>query len=335
MRGRLCYNKGRQPPMNSQPGSSSAGQAGTGGAWIQRAARRIPRLSYRGQAGLFLLPYLVGTLLLVVVPALMTLGVSFTDYHAIEPPTWAGLDSFRRLAQTPLVQVGLYNTLIFAAAAVPLRLAAALGLALLLGGRARGIGLARSAVFLPTIVPETAYALLWLWILNPVSGPLNLVLAGLGLPAPTWLAEAGTARAAIVLMSLLQIGEGFVVLMAARQIIPRELYEAAGVDGANRWQGFWRITLPLIAPWLALLTCRDLVVAVQNTFTPSFVLAYGGPYYATTFLPLLVYEISFDFTDLGLASAVLVVVYAWILLLIWGVRSLVEGLRGRALSHEE
>jgi len=321
--------------MKRQPGSRAAGQAETGGAWLRRAAFRAPRLSYRGQARVFLLPYMAGTLLLVVVPALMTLGISFTDYHAIEPPTWAGLDSFRRLGEAPLVQTGLYNTLIFAATAVPLRLLGALVLALLLGGRARTAVLARAAVFLPTIVPETAYALLWLWILNPVSGPLNLLLAGLGLPAPAWMAEAGTARTAIVLMSLLQIGEGFVVLMAARQIIPRALYEAAEVDGANRWQGFWRITLPLITPWLALLFCRDLVVAVQNTFTPSFVLAYGGPYYATTFLPLLVYEISFDFADLGLASAVLVVVYAWIVLLIWGVRNLVGGLRGRVPSHEE
>ena len=321
--------------MKRQPRSRAAGQAGTGGAWSRRAALRAPRLSYRDQVRLFLLPYLAGTLLLVVVPALMTLGISFTDYHGIQPPTWSGLDNFRRLAESPLVRVGLYNTVLFAGAAVPLRLLGALGLALLLGGRLRGGGLVRAAVFLPTIVPETAYALLWLWILNPISGPMTLLLAAVGLPAPAWMAEAGTARLAVVLMSLLQIGEGFVVLLVARQLVPRALYEAAEVDGANRWQGFWRITLPLIAPWLALLFCRDLVVAVQNTFTPSFVLAYGGPYYATTFLPLLVYEISFDFTDLGLASAVLVVVYAWIVLLIWGARNLVEGLRGRAVASDE
>ncbi len=299
------------------------------------AKRSRRSFSYRFQIGLFLAPYLLGTLVLVVLPALMTLAVSFTDYHAIQPPAWSGLDNFRRLSESPLVRVGLYNTVLFAGVAVPLRLLGALGLALLLGGRLRGGGLARAAVFLPTIVPETAYALLWLWILNPISGPMNLLLAAVGLPAPAWMAEAGTARLAVVLMSLLQIGEGFVVLLAARQLVPRALYEAAEVDGAGRWQGFWRITLPLIAPWLALLFCRDLVVAVQNTFTPSFVLAYGGPYYATTFLPLLVYEISFDFADLGLASAVLVVVYAWILLLIWGARNLVEGLRGRAVASDE
>ncbi len=286
---------------------------------------------YRRQNALFLAPYLLGTAVLVVVPALMTLAVAFTDYQGIGAPVWVGLANFRRLGATPLVRQGLYNTLVFAALAVPLRLLAALGLALALGGR-RSSGLARVAVFLPTVVPEAAYALVWLWILNPVSGPLNLALGALGLPAPAWLAQEGTARLAIILMALLQIGEGFVVLLVARQTVPAAVYEAARVDGANRWQGFRRITLPLIMPWMLLLLCRDLIVSVQNTFTPSFVLAYGGPNYATTFLPLLVFELSFDFLDWGLASAVLVVVYAWILLLIWGAANLIGGLRRRGSS---
>lgn len=299
-----------------------------------RAGERRAGLSYRGQSALFVAPYLVGTLVLVIVPALMTLAVSFTDYQGIQAPTWAGLENFKRLAATPLVRMGLYNTLLFAGAAVPLRLAGALLLALILGGRGRGGGLARAAAFLPTVLPETAYTLVWLWILNPVSGPLNLVLGAFGLPEPAWMSEAGPARLAIIVMALLQIGEGFVVLLAARQMVPAAVYEAAQVDGANRWQSFWRITLPLITPWILLLVCRDLVVSVQNTFTPSFIMAYGGPYYATTFLPLLIYELSFDFMDWGLASAVLVVVYTWILLLIWGARQLIEGLRRREVADE-
>lgn len=297
---------------------------------VKRRAAWV-RDSYRRQNALFLAPYLLGTLVLVVVPALMTLAVSFTDYQGIQAPTWVGLDNFRRLTETPLVRFSLYNTLIFVVAAVPLRLLGSLGLALLLDGR-RGGGLARAAAFLPTVLPETAYALVWLWILNPVSGPLNLMLGALGLPAPAWMAEAGTARLAIVLMALMQVGEGFVVLLVARQMVPVGVYEAAEVDGANRWQSFWHITLPLIMPWILLLLSRDLIVSVQNTFTPSFVLAYGGPYYSTTFLPLLIFELSFDFMDWGLASAVLVIVYAWILLLIWGARNLIEGLRRREVS---
>jgi multiple sugar transport system permease protein len=287
-------------------------------------------LSYRGQVALFLVPYLLGTLVLIVLPALATVAIAFTEYHAVDPPVWVGLDNFRRLSETPLVRLSLYNTLLFAGTAVPLRLLGALVVAFLLGSRRRGSGLYRAAAYLPTIMPEAAYAMVWLWILNPVHGPLNIILAALGLPAPAWLTEPGTARAAMILMALVQIGEGFVVVLVARQNIAPALYEAAEVDGVNRWQGFRWITLPLIVPWLLLLLGRDVVVAVQNTFTSSFILTYGGPYYSTTFLPLLIYELSFDFADWGLASAVLVVAYVWLLLLIWGARNLIEGLRGNA-----
>jgi multiple sugar transport system permease protein len=293
-------------------------------SWFAR--RRA--LSYQGQAFLFLVPFLLGTLVLVALPALFTVVISFTHYAAVAPPTWAGWTNFQRVAQTPLVRLSLYSTIIFLALAVPLRLLGALLLALLLRRQRRGMGLYRAAAFLPTIVPEAAYALVWLWILNPIYGPLNMLLTALGLPAPAWLAEPGTARLAIVLMAAFQIGEGFVVLLAGLQNIPASLYEAAEVDGANRWQCFWRITLPMLAPWLFLLTFRDLLVSMQNTFTPSFILTYGGPYYATTFVPLLLYELSFDFVDLGLAAAVLVVTYLWILLLVLGIRNLVEGFRG-------
>jgi multiple sugar transport system permease protein len=286
-----------------------------------------PRISYRGQTALFLVPYLLGTLVLVVVPALATLAISFTDYHAVDQPVWNGLDNFRRLLNTPVVRLSLFNTLLFAGIAVPLRLLGALAAGFLLGSRRRGSGVYRASAYLPTIMPEAAYAMVWLWILNPVHGPLNMILAALGLPTPAWLSEPSTARLAMILMALVQIGEGFVLVLVARQTIAPVLYEAAEVDGAGRWQRFRWITLPLIVPWLLLLLARDVVVAVQNTFTPSFILTYGGPYYATTFLPLLIYEISFDFADWGLASAVLVVTYAWLLLLIWGARNVIEGLR--------
>jgi multiple sugar transport system permease protein len=210
------------------------------------AAKFKARLSYRGQAALFLIPYLLGTLVLVVLPALATVALSFTEYHAADSPVWVGLDNFRRLAETPLVRLSLYNTLLFAGAAVPLRLLGALVVAFLLGRRRRGSGLYRAAAYLPTIMPEAAYAMMWLWILNPVHGPLNLVLAALGLPAPAWLTEPGTARTAMILMALVQFGEGFVVVLIARQSIAPALYEAAEVDCANRWQGFRWITLPLI-----------------------------------------------------------------------------------------
>lgn len=279
-------------------------------------------LTYPRQLTLFLLPYLLGTLLLVILPALATLAIAFTDYNAIRAPVWNGLDNFRALWSSPLIRLSLRNSFLFLALAVPLRLLGALSLALLLQEKRRPFGLFRTAVYLPTVIPEAAYALLWLWLFNPLYGPLNLLLAWLGLPTPAWLAEPATAVLAIVVMSFFQLGEGFVVLLVGLQSIPRSFYEAAHVDGAGRWQSFWRITLPLLLPWLMLLTFRDLIMSLQNTFTPTFIMTYGGPYYATTFIPLLIYEIAFDIFDFGLAAAVLVVTYILLGLLALGILNL-------------
>ncbi len=295
---------------------------------IGHVAHLAKTLPYQRQLYIFLLPYLMGSLLLLVLPALATVGIAFTRYDTLQPPQWAGLSNFGRLFDSTLVRISFYNSLFFLALAVPLRLLAALGLALLLQSKKRLFGLYRASVYLPTIIPEAAYALIWLWIFNPFYGPLNVVLAWLGLPAPNWLTEPNSARVAIVLMLLFQIGEGFVVLLAGLQNIPRAVYEAARVDGANGRQSFWYITLPLLLPWLLVLTFRDLIMSLQHTFTPSFILTYGGPYYATTFVPLLIYEIAFDFFDFGLAAAALVVTYVFLLLIIAGMLNMVRELGG-------
>ncbi|MGB1254103.1 MAG: carbohydrate ABC transporter permease, partial [Candidatus Promineifilaceae bacterium] len=174
----------------------------------------------------------------------------------------------------------------------------------------------------PTIIPETAYALLWLWIFNPLYGPLNMILAALRLPAPAWLTEPSTALGAMVIMSLFQVGEGFVVVLAGLQSIPAHLKDAARVDGAGAWQTFRHVIWPMLLPWLLLLSFRDLIVALQNTFAPTFIMTYGGPYYTTTFVPLLIYEIAFDIFDLGLAAAVLIILYIMIGLLAYGIYGL-------------
>jgi multiple sugar transport system permease protein len=279
--------------------------------------------SYDGQVCLFLVPFLLGSFLLVALPALVTVGIAFTHYNAIEPPRWVGLDNFRRLLESPLARMSLRNSLQFIFLAVPFRLLGALSIALLLHRSRRFFSGSRAAVYLPTIIPEGAYALLWLWILNPLFGPLNLALGWLGLPQPQWLVESGPTRMAFVLMALFTIGEGMVVLLVGLRTIPKAYYEAARVDGAGAFYTFWRITLPLLLPWLLLLTLRDLVVSLQNTFIASFVMTYGGPYYATTYVPLLLYELAFDFFDFGLAAALLVVSYIVTGMLVIGIINLV------------
>ena len=290
-------------------------------AWL---AKRWSLSTYQLQIRLFILPYLLGMLILVIIPALATVAVAFTEYNAVAVPSWIGVANFWKLIESPYVRTSLSNTLIFIGLAVPTRVIAALLLALLLQRKQRLFGLYRASVYVPTVIPEVAYALIWLWIFNPLYGPLNIMLGALGLPTPAWLVEPMTARLAIIIMMSFQIGEGFVVLLAGLQNIPLSLYEAAKVDGANNWQSFWRITLPLIMPWILLLTFRDLLMSLQNTFTPSFVLTYGGPYYATTFAPLLIYELAFDYFDFGMAAALLVLIYFFM----WGIISIILSIVG-------
>ncbi len=287
------------------------------------------RLPYKAQMRLFLLPYVLGTIILVVIPAVATVLISFTDYKAVGVPKFVGLQNYIDLLGYGLVRIALRNSAIFLLLAVPLRIFGALALALLLQRKGRMFGVYRAAVYVPTIIPEAAYALLWLWIFNPLYGPLNLFLGLFGIQGPAWLTEPATARLAIVILALFQIGEGFVVLLAGLQSIPRSFYESARVDGANAWQSFWQITLPLLSPWLMVLTFRDLVMSLQNTFAPSFIITYGGPYYATTFAPLLIYEMAFDYFELGLAAALLLLTYVLLGLIVIGIINAV-GLGGSA-----
>ncbi len=261
---------------------------------------------------LFLLPWLIGTCLLVVIPLLVTLGLAFWGDEGLS------LAAFGRMIQSDLVRIGLTNSLIFVVLAVPVRLFGAFFLALLL--RPKRLAMARSAVFLPTIIPPPAWALIGLWLFNPLFGPINLVLQGLGFPGVNWLVDETATQLMFVILAGFQLGEGFIVLLIGRALIPEHLFDAARLDGAGVVGRFRHITWPLMLPWLALLTGRDLLVSLQGTFTPSFVITYGGPYFSTTFLPLLIYELAFDFRDSALVAAVLLLVFSTLIgisLLLW------------------
>jgi multiple sugar transport system permease protein len=264
---------------------------------------------YQRRLVALLLPYLLGAMVLIVAPALLTFALAFFEYDALSMPLWRGWWNFQEVFHEKLFPIAVFNSLYFVALAVPLRLLAALGLALLLHRRGRLVGLYRAAVYLPTIIPDVAYALIWLWIFNPLYGPLNKVLALFGIARVDWLLYPDTARFAIVLMVLFQIGEGFVVLLAALQSVPHDYYDAAAVDGAGALQSFRLITLPLIAPWLLLLAVRDIILSTQSTFTPAYVMTGGDPYYATLFLPLMIYEEAFDRFRFGDGSAMLLLMF--------------------------
>ncbi len=165
----------------------------------------------RGREGrrlaLILASYVLGLTVLVALPALATFGMAFFEWDLVRSPHWHGLANFRELWQDEVFGIALRNSLLFVAFAVPLRLAGALLLALLLHRRSRGVGAYRTAAYLPTVVPDVAYALLWLWLLNPLYGPINIALDAIGAPSPSWLTDPRAAQAAIVIMSLFQLGK--------------------------------------------------------------------------------------------------------------------------------
>lgn len=267
-------------------------------------------LSYHQRLRLLLLPYLSGILLLVALPALLAFGLAFFRYDALSPPTWIGKLNFLLVTTDELFLLSVQNSLALVILPVPLRVLGAFLLAVLLRRNGRFLGIFRAAVYLPSIVPTAAYALAWLWILNPLFGPVNLLLQAVGLPPPAWFADSQWAKPGLVLLSLWQIGEGFLVCLAALQDIPASVDDAALVDGANTGQRFLYITLPLMSPILLLLTFRDAILTLQESFTTVFLTTSGGPYYATYTLPMLIYEQGFGLLLFGAASAALWVLYA-------------------------
>jgi multiple sugar transport system permease protein len=261
-------------------------------------------------AGRLAWPYLAGLALLVALPALLAAGISLTEFSALQPPVFVGVANFARMLDDELFWTSLGNSAVYVAVSVPLRVAAAAGCALLLARRTRPAGALRPLVYLPTAIPEPALALLWLWVLNPLYGPLAGALRALGLGSFDALTDPWSARIALAVLAAFQIGEGFVVALAARRVIPTSLYEAAAVDGARPGQVLRRVTLPLMAPALLLLGGRDVVLGFQTSFVPALLVTEGGPRYATTYLPVYAHRQAFSYFRLGYGAALSVVMFA-------------------------
>ena len=261
-------------------------------------------------------PYVVGLVLVVGLPLLAGAALG------IDRPRFVGLDQVREAFDDDALHRALRATGLLVALVVPTRLLLVLPLALLLAGPppgrrsrltgrvARGWG--RVAAVAPTVVPESAWALLWLWLLNPVNGPVALALG----PGTGLLTEPGPTRLGVAAMVALQLGESFVVLLAARAALPRAVMEAAAMEGASSAYVLRRVTLPLLAPVIGFLVLRDTVLVATAVFVPILVLTDGGPREATTTLPVLLYRQGFLYGDLGYVSAVSVLVLLATVLLV-------------------
>ena len=278
------------------------------------------RLSvYHRQLLVLLAPYLLGMLVLIIIPTLLAAPIAFTEYDALSPPRFVGLDNFGKILADPQFRNGLTASLWLVVIAVPLRVLGALGLALLLRARKRGFTVFRGLAYLPTIIPDVAYGLVWLYIFNPLFGPLNnlsYIFQGTietefspGALPGIWLTDPRAAQAAVIIMLLFTIGEGFVLLLASLNEIPAELYEAAALDGAAGDQQVRHITLPHLAPSLLLLSLRDTIFIFQASFVAAVIVTKGGPYYATTYLPYWIYINITEFQRFGYGAAMTWVLY--------------------------
>ena len=264
-------------------------------------------------------PFLAGVTLLVVVPFIGTAVLSLFRWDLVRPPRFEELGNYRELIDDPVFRISLRNSLLFLCAVVPIRLIASTGLALLFTARGRGVWAGRSAIFAPAVLPEAAYALVWLWLLNPIYGPVNLALGAVGLPTPAWLTEGTPARWAIVIMVAFQLGQVFAIALAARSLVPDELLEMSASCGAGRFATFGRVTLPLMAPALLLVTLVDVALGLHAAFVPALLVTEGGPPpYQTTYLPNFVYVQGFEYLRYGYAAAasvlslVLTAAIAWL-----------------------
>jgi multiple sugar transport system permease protein len=254
-----------------------------------------------------LIPYLFGTLLIVAVPALIAILTSFTQTDMLTPTIFTGLMNYTIIQTYPPFWAALQNTVGFIVIAVPIRILTMLAVSLALNRIRRGVRFARIMVYMPMVIPDAAYALIWSWIFNPLFGPVNMLLTSLGLPAPQWLADRNTVGFVLLIMSLFQIGEGLIVLLAGLHEIPTEYYDSSAVDGATGWQQFRFITLPLLRPWLFVLTLRDITFGAQAVFTPAYILIGGGRDFAQWYMPQMIYEEAFSQIRFGVASVVVVI----------------------------
>jgi multiple sugar transport system permease protein len=281
-------------------------------------------LRFNHKLHILLAGYLLGVGLLVILPAVLSFALAFFHYDALSAPRWAGTLNFILAYGDELFFLSIQNALALIILPVPLRVLGALLVARLMQHRGRLIGWLRTAVFLPHTIPTAALALAGLWIFNPLFGPVNLFLAELGLVPPTWFVDPLWAKPALILLSFWSIGEGFLICLAVLQDIPAEISDAATVDGANLLTTFGYITLPLVAPILALLAFRDIILTLQNSFVYITLTTAGSPYYATYTLPLFIYEQGFDLLFFGIASVGLWVLYGVTGLLIVGLYYIVN-----------
>jgi len=268
-------------------------------------AMPMRRLSLRPRERWFYLlisPWLIGLVVFQAAPIAGAAALTFADWAPPQPLRWVGLDNLRAMAADPLFWQAVGNTLVYGIGTVVPGLAIGLGLALLLRGVRRGGAILRGTVFLPAVLSGVATALVWGWIFNPRFGLANGFLGLVGIEGPAWLQDPAWAMPALIVMGLWNVGVNVIVFLAALNAVPRELHEAAALDGAGRVTRFRHVVWPALTPVTFYLAVVNAIGAFQ-VFTPTYLLTSGGPEGSTMTLALYTYQNAFALGRLGYASA--------------------------------
>lgn len=255
----------------------------------------------------FISPWIVGFLAFSAYPFFASLYYSFRSTTLLNAGTFVGLDNYRYMVEDDLFWLSLRNTLYFLGCSIVVGTVFSLTLAMLLNQRVRGLGIYRTIFYLPTIVPLSAVAVIWIWMLNPRYGIVNYALDRVGLPTVGWFSDPTWAMPGLIVVSLWGLGNAVIIYLAGLQDIPAELYEAAALDGASPWQRTLSVTLPLLTPVILFNIVVGLIGGFQY-FVEPYVITQGGPADSTLTYALYLYQTAFEYRDAGYASAM-----AWVL----------------------
>jgi multiple sugar transport system permease protein len=310
------------------------GDAATAGTPPGRPRGRPKTARSEGLAGyVFLSPWLLGLMVITAFPMLFSLYLSFTNYDVLstwDQIEWLGFDNYRRMfTEDPAYWHAVRVTLTYAFVAVPLKLAAALGVALLLNRERRGVGLFRSLFYLPSLLGgSVALALVWRAMFGG-DGAFNSFIGLFGFEGASWVNDPKWALETLMVLAIWQFGAPMVIFLAGLKQVPTELYEAASVDGAGRFRQFWNVTLPMLSPVIFFNLVLETINGFQG-FTSAYVISNGtgGPVYSTLLYTLHIYDQGFGEFRMGYASAL-----SWVFLLAIALITVVFFSTGRFWVH--
>ena len=262
----------------------------------------------------FLSPWMVGFLAFTLLPIALAFYYSFCEFSLLKTPMFIGADNYRELMRDEVFWISMRNTIYYASMALPMGLLVSLGLAMLLNVKMPGQAIFRTIIFLPSLVPIVASAMLWLWLFNARLGLINTALAKLHLTGPGWLTDPSWAMPALVLMSLWGVGYTVVIYLAGLQDVPKELYEAAELDGAGLWGRLWHVTLPMLSP-VIFFNLIMAIIGVIQVFDVPYIMTQGGPARATYFVSMYLRDRAFTDLRMGYASAIAWMMFVLVLAL--------------------